>query len=84
MLRQSKDKGKAIPFQALTGPEGSRKLRLPGFLRESAHEGGKDVSPTHQPPLLPDSQEIFPVLIMSMKNSNEVTIGDRSRDVEAK
>jgi hypothetical protein len=24
-------KGKAIPFQAWTGPEGSRKLRLPDF-----------------------------------------------------
>jgi hypothetical protein len=24
-------KGKAIPLQALTGPEGSRKLRLPDF-----------------------------------------------------
>jgi hypothetical protein len=26
-----KAKGKAIPFQALTGPEGSRRLRLPDF-----------------------------------------------------
>jgi hypothetical protein len=26
-----KGKGKAIPFQAWTGPEGSRKLRLPDF-----------------------------------------------------
>jgi hypothetical protein len=26
---QSKGKGKAIPLQALTGPEGSRRLRLP-------------------------------------------------------
>jgi len=24
-------KGKAIPLQALTGPEGSKKLRLPDF-----------------------------------------------------
>jgi hypothetical protein len=24
-------KGKAIPLQALTGPEGSRRLRLPDF-----------------------------------------------------
>jgi hypothetical protein len=37
--------GKAIPLQALTGPEGSRRLRLP------AHEGGKVVSPMHRPPL---------------------------------
>jgi hypothetical protein len=27
----SKVKGKAIPLQALTGPEGSRSLRLPDF-----------------------------------------------------
>jgi hypothetical protein len=26
-----KDKGKAIPLQALTGPEGSRRVRLPDF-----------------------------------------------------
>jgi hypothetical protein len=25
-------KGKAIPLQALTGPEGSRRLRLPDFM----------------------------------------------------
>jgi hypothetical protein len=29
----SKDKGKAIPLQAWTGPKGSRKLRLPDFKR---------------------------------------------------
>jgi hypothetical protein len=27
----SEGEGKAIPLQALTGPEGSRKLRLPDF-----------------------------------------------------
>jgi len=27
----SKDRGKTITFQAWTGPEGSRKLRLPDF-----------------------------------------------------
>jgi hypothetical protein len=26
-----KDKGKAIPLKAWTGPEGSRKMRLPDF-----------------------------------------------------
>jgi hypothetical protein len=29
--RKGKGKGKAIPLQALTGPEGSRKLMLPDF-----------------------------------------------------
>ena len=43
-------KGKAITVQAWTGPDGFRRLRLPDF-KQSAHEGGKVVSPTHRPPL---------------------------------
>jgi hypothetical protein len=31
MYRIIEVKGKAIPLQALTGPDGSRKLRLPDF-----------------------------------------------------
>jgi len=31
LCMQEKAKGKAIPLQAWTGPEGSRKLRLPDF-----------------------------------------------------
>jgi hypothetical protein len=38
---KGKGKGKAIPLQAWTGPEGSRRLSLPGFSRHSALEGGK-------------------------------------------
>jgi hypothetical protein len=38
-------KGKGIPLQTLTGPEGSQ------ILWQSAHEGGKVVSRTHRPPL---------------------------------
>jgi hypothetical protein len=30
-IQRSKDKGKAISLKALTGPEGSRRLRLPDF-----------------------------------------------------
>jgi hypothetical protein len=44
----------AIPLQALTGPEGSRRLRLPDF-KTIGIEGGKVVSPTHWPPLPPGS-----------------------------
>jgi len=31
MTRPLKSKGKAIPLQAWTGPEGSRRLRIPDF-----------------------------------------------------
>ena len=44
------DKGKAVPLQAWTGPEGSRKLRFPDFVT-TAQDGGKVVSLTHRPPL---------------------------------
>jgi len=33
-------KGKAVPLQAWTGPEGSRKLRFPDFMT-TAHYGGR-------------------------------------------
>ena len=35
-----KGKGKAVPSQAWTGPEGSRKLRLPDFVT-TAQDGGR-------------------------------------------
>ena len=36
-------KGKSVPLQAWTGPEGSRKLRSPDFVT-TAQDGGKVVS----------------------------------------
>jgi len=45
-------KGKAVPLQANSGPEGSRKLRFPDFMT-TAQDGGKVVSLTHRPPLPP-------------------------------
>ena len=45
-----KGKGKAVPLQAWSGPEGSRKLRFSDFMT-TAQEGGKVVSLTHLPPL---------------------------------
>ena len=44
-------KGNAVPLQAWTGPEGSRKLRFPDFVT-TAQDGGKVVSPTPQEILL--------------------------------
>jgi hypothetical protein len=43
---------KAVPLQAWSGPEGSRKLRFPDFMT-TAQDGGKVVSLTHRQPLPP-------------------------------
>ena len=45
-------KDKAVPLQAWSGPEGSRKLRFPDFMT-TAQDGGKFVSLRHRPPLTP-------------------------------
>ena len=87
-------KGKAIPLQAWTGPDGSRRLRFPDFktIGTWRWQGCQPCAPAAFYP-----QEIFPVLIsvrgwvdprghsaarriMSMKNSND-TIGNRTRDL---
>jgi hypothetical protein len=55
----NKIKGKAVPLQAWSGPEGSRKLRFPDFMT-TAQDDSKVVSLTHRPHL---PQEILLVLI---------------------
>jgi hypothetical protein len=45
-------KGKAVPLQAWSTPEGSRKLSFPDYMT-TAQDGGKFVSLTHRPPLPP-------------------------------
>ena len=47
-------KGKVVPLQAWSGPEGSRKLRFPDYMT-TAQEGGKVVSVTQRPPLPPEN-----------------------------
>ena len=47
-----KGTGKAVPLQAWSGPEGSRKLRFPYFMT-MAQEGGTVVSLTHRQHLPP-------------------------------
>jgi hypothetical protein len=42
--------GKAVPLEAWSGPEDSRKLRFPDFITP-AQEGGKVVSLKHRPHL---------------------------------
>jgi len=48
----NKGKGKAVPLQTRSGPEGFRKLRFPDYMT-TAQDGGKVVSLTHRPPLPP-------------------------------
>jgi hypothetical protein len=45
-------RGKRVPLQASSGPEGSRKLRFPDFMK-TAQDVGKVVSLTHRPSLPP-------------------------------
>jgi len=48
-------KGKAVPLQAWSGPEGSKKLIFPDFMT-TAQDGGKVVSLTHRLPLPPGNK----------------------------
>ena len=91
--RTYEGEGKAVPLQAWSGPEGSRKLRFPDFMTV-AQDGGKVVSLTHWPPLAPGNTpgthfcqrlsrpqgHSATGRIMSLKISND-TIGNRTRDV---
>jgi len=45
-------KSKAVPLQAWSGPEDTRKLMFPDFMT-TAQDGGKVVSRTHQLPSPP-------------------------------
>ena len=58
-IRYTCTKGNAVPSQAWSGPECSRKLRFPDFVT-TAQDGGKVVSLTHRPPL---PQKMLLVLI---------------------
>ena len=88
-----KCKGKAVPLQAWSGPEGSRNLRFPDFVK-TAQDGGKVVSLTHWPPLPPENTpgthfrkklsrtqgHSATGRIMSQKNSND-NIGNQTRNL---
>jgi len=58
----SHTKAKAISLQAWTGPEGSRRLRLPDF-KTIAHESDKVVILTHRPPLPPRKYSWYSFLL---------------------
>jgi hypothetical protein len=50
-IYEGKGKGTAVPLQAWSGPDSSRKLRFPDMT--TAQDGDKVVSLTHRPPLPP-------------------------------
>jgi hypothetical protein len=52
LITLGNNKGKAVPLQAWSGPEGSRKLRFPDYMI-TAQDGGKVVRLTHRPLLPP-------------------------------
>ena len=51
-LKLNTKKCKAVPLQAWSDPDGSRKLRFPDFIT-TAQDGSKVVSLTHRPSLPP-------------------------------
>ena len=87
-----KVRGKAVPLQAWSGPEGFRKLRFPDFMI-TAQDGDKVVSLTHRQPLpprnTPDTHFCWRLSrpqdhsatgrIMLLKNYD--IIGNRTRDL---
>ena len=56
----SSPEGKAVRLQAWTGPQGWAGSRIS---RQSAHEGGKVVSPTHRPPFAPREDSWYSFLL---------------------
>jgi len=69
-----KGKGKAVPLQAWTDPEGSRKLRFPDFVT-TAQDGGKIVSLTHRPPLPPRKYSWYSFLLEAESSPGPSAIG---------
>ena len=56
----------------ITGLEktlGLQEIEAPTISRQSAHEGGELVSPTHWPSLPPPPQEIPPLVLISVRGS---------------
>jgi len=57
-----KGKGKAVPLQAWTGPEGSRNLRFLDYVT-TEQDGGKVVSLTHRPLFTPRKYSWYSFLL---------------------
>ena len=90
-MYKGKGKGKAVPLQAWSGPEGSRKLKFPDYMT-TAQDNGKVVSPTDRPALPPGNAPCTHFCyrlnrpqgqsairrIMSMKTSNDTILNRTS------
>jgi hypothetical protein len=73
-LWYGKGKGKAVPLQAWSGLEGSRKLRFSDFLT-TAQYSGKVVSLTHRTHLSPGTlTEFFPCFFLSCEANARVKL----------
>ena len=76
MLRHGyKGKGNAVPLQAWSGPEGSRKLRFPDFMT-MAQEGDKVVSPMHRPHLTPGNPHMAISSTEKLQSEIRISITD--------
>ena len=71
-------KGKSVPLQAWSGPEGSRKLRFPDFMT-TAQDGGKVDSLTHRPPLNPRKCSWYSFLLEVKVNQSRYRLGVAQR-----
>ena len=60
--KETYERIKAVPLQAWSGPEVSRKFRFPDFMT-TAQDGGKVVSLTHWPPLPPVNTTCYSFLL---------------------
>ena len=65
-ISKVKGKGKAVPLQAWSGLEGSRKLRFPDFVT-TAQDGGKVVSPYKQSKHLNTQIAVLPCFCMTVR-----------------
>ena len=62
IIYSSKGKGKSVPLQAQSGPQGSRRLRFPDFMT-TAQDDGKVVTLTHRPLFTPRKYSCYSFLL---------------------
>jgi hypothetical protein len=63
MTRENRSKKVKQSHTGLGRPLGLQEVEAARFFRQSAHEGGKVVSPTHRPPLPPRKDSRYSLLL---------------------